>query len=82
VDSFECGKSPYGILQLVGNVQEWIARDGQIDRGNPLYAMRDGAADSPPDAELTTTIFRNHRQPRATDYSIGFRCVVQTEELP
>jgi len=81
VDSFECGASPYGVLNLVGNVQEWISRDGQTDRENPLRALRGGAADSPSDLEQTTTIYRNHRAPRRSDYSIGVRCVV-TEELP
>ncbi|HET9627537.1 MAG TPA: SUMF1/EgtB/PvdO family nonheme iron enzyme, partial [Kofleriaceae bacterium] len=73
VDDFRCGASPYGIEQLVGNVQEWIARDGQTDRENPLYALRGGSVDSP--RPQTSTIFRNHREPRAADYSIGFRCV-------
>ena len=81
VDSFPCGASPYGVLNLVGNVQEWISREGQTDRENPLRALRGGAADSPPDLEQTTTIYRNHRAPRRSDYSIGVRCVV-TEDLP
>ena len=81
VDAYACGASPYGVLQLVGNVQEWISRDGQTDRENPLRALRGGAADSPADLGQTTTIFRNHRSPRRSDYSIGVRCVV-TEEQP
>jgi formylglycine-generating enzyme required for sulfatase activity len=80
VDDFACGKSPYGIVQLVGNVQEWIARDGQTDRENPLYALRGGSVDSL--RAQTTTIFRNHREPRAADYSIGFRCVVNHGQSP
>jgi formylglycine-generating enzyme required for sulfatase activity len=81
VESSACGASPYGVLNLVGNVQEWLSRDGQTDRENPLRAMRGGASDSPADLDQTTTIFRNHRAPRRTDYTIGVRCVV-TEDQP
>jgi len=79
VDAFACGASPYGIVQLVGNVQEWISRDGQTDRENPLHALRGGSVDSP--ADQTTTIFRNHRQPRRADYSVGLRCVVEGKDV-
>jgi formylglycine-generating enzyme required for sulfatase activity len=64
VDAFACGASPYGILQMAGNVQEWIARDGQSDRESPLHVMRGGSPDAPADADHTTTIFRNPRTPR------------------
>ncbi|TMQ17334.1 MAG: hypothetical protein E6J91_10225 [Deltaproteobacteria bacterium] len=76
VDSLACGQSPYGVLNLVGNVYEWIARDGQSDRDNPLWALRGGAADSPVEREQTTTIYRNHRDPRVGYYTFGLRCVV------
>jgi formylglycine-generating enzyme required for sulfatase activity len=82
VDSLPCGASPYGILHLAGNVQEWIARDGQTDPSNPLHVVRGGAMDSPPDLDLTTTIFRNPRPPRAISYANGIRCVVAPDDLP
>jgi formylglycine-generating enzyme required for sulfatase activity len=75
VDSFACGASPYGILHLAGNVQEWIARDGQTDQHNPLHVLRGGFTDTKTD--IITTIFRNHRAPRALYYSNGLRCLVQ-----
>jgi formylglycine-generating enzyme required for sulfatase activity len=78
VDSFPCGASPYGILNLAGNVQEWIARDGQTDRDNPLHVLRGGFTDT--NSDIITTIFRNHRAPRALYYSNGLRCVVQDFE--
>jgi eukaryotic-like serine/threonine-protein kinase len=74
VDAYPCGQSPYGVFNLVGNVQEWIDRDGQTDRENPMYALRGGAADSPPSHGQTTTVFRNHRRPTWATYAIGFRC--------
>ena len=73
---------PYGILQLVGNVQEWIARDGQTDRDNPLHALRGGSTDDDPGDESTTTVFRNHRDPRVRNYSNGVRCAVDLEGAP
>jgi formylglycine-generating enzyme required for sulfatase activity len=81
VDALACGASPYGVLNLVGNVQEWVARDGQTDRDNPLHALRGGAAEAAAELQTHTTIYRNHRDPRSLAYSIGMRCVV-TEGLP
>jgi formylglycine-generating enzyme required for sulfatase activity len=81
VDAFPRGDSPYGIRQLAGNVQEWISRDGQSDgKNNPLYALRGGYMDSPPDHDQTTTIFRNHRDPRGIYYSDGLRCIIDDPE--
>ena len=82
VDALACGASPYGILQLVGNVQEWISREGQTDRDNPLHALRGGSTDCPPDSDMTSTIFRNHRDPRVLNYSNGVRCVADLEITP
>jgi formylglycine-generating enzyme required for sulfatase activity len=85
VDSMPCGRSPYGIFHLAGNVQEWISRDGQLDRANPMYVLRGGAADAPEELEMdvATTIYRNPRVPRSADYSNGFRCVIgDPDELP
>lgn len=81
IAALQCGASPYGVLNMAGNVQEWIDRDGQTDRDRSrLYALRGGAADSPIDRDHTTTIYKNHRDPRKFDYSVGFRCIYQEEE--
>lgn len=80
VDAFPCGASPYGVLNLAGNVQEWIARDGQTDRDNPMHVLRGGFPDAAPQHDITTTIYRNRRAPRALYYSNGLRCVVQDVE--
>ena len=82
VGAFACGASPYGVLQLAGNVQEWIAHDGQADRENPLHVLRGGTPDARPEADQTTTIFRNPRVPRAASFSNGLRCVVAPEDVP
>ncbi len=74
VDAYGCGAGPYGHLNLVGNVNEWIATDER-----PLTIIRGGSVSSPPELEHTTTIFINHRNPIAFDYAIGVRCVTRTE---
>ncbi|MBK7537935.1 MAG: protein kinase [Myxococcales bacterium] len=74
VDAFACGASPYGILNLSGNVQEPISRVGQADLDNPHHIMRGGGPDSPPELEHGSTIFINHRNPRNFNYTIGVRC--------
>lgn len=82
VDSFPCGKSPYGVLHLVGNVQEWISRGGQTDPDNPLHALRGGDATAVAEKQLTTTIYRNHAEPRVINFSNGIRCVALPEGNP
>lgn len=74
VQAFPCGASPYGLLNLAGNVQEWISRDGQFEIKSPLHSMRGGGADSPANLDHTTTLFINHQNPRNFNYSLGFRC--------
>jgi formylglycine-generating enzyme required for sulfatase activity len=74
VRSFECGASPYGVLHIVGNVAEWVAREGQVDPTNPLRIVRGGALDSPWELEQVTTVFRNEREGRQFDFALGVRC--------
>jgi eukaryotic-like serine/threonine-protein kinase len=76
VSAFACGASPYGVLNLVGNVDEWISRAGQSDKDNPLWAMRGGSVASPVNLQHNTTVFRNHRDANRFDYGIGLRCAM------
>jgi len=76
VDGFACGASPYGVLNLAGNVSEWISRAGQTDRAvNPLWIIRGGDVNSPAELQQSTTVFRNEREGRQFTFAIGFRCV-------
>ncbi len=86
VGSFIAGASPYGVLDLAGNVWQWVssvyapypyeARDGREDpRVERARGTRGGGHDSPA-GEITTTqrgrdLSRNHR---VGHHNIGFRC--------
>jgi eukaryotic-like serine/threonine-protein kinase len=76
VTALECGASSYGVLNLAGNVAEWIARTGQTDT-EPLRVVRGGALNSPPEREQVTTVFRNLREARSFDFGTGIRCVAE-----
>ena len=75
VTAFACGASPYGVLNLGGNVAEWIDRDEELVATTPLRIVRGGYADSPAALQATTTIYRNQRAAGYSDFIIGVRCV-------
>ncbi len=86
VGSFVAGASPYGVLDLAGNVWEWVssayapypydAGDSREDLGaERVRGTRGGGHDSPA-SEITTTqrgrdLSRNYR---VGHHNIGFRC--------
>jgi formylglycine-generating enzyme required for sulfatase activity len=86
VGSFPRGASPYGALDMAGNVWEWVssaylpypynAKDGREDLTREhVRGTRGGGQDSPPD-ELSTTHRGRHvsRNFRSGHHNIGFRC--------
>lgn len=85
VDSFENGKSPFGVYNMVGNVAEWIADyyDPAYYRSIPLQnpkgpptadrkVVRGGSFRTSP--QFATTTYRSAFSPNSSRENIGFRC--------
>jgi len=77
VGAFPCGASPYGVLNLAGNVSEWISKEGQVE--GSLRVVRGGDFESPVELQHTTTVFRNAREDRFFMFNVGVRCVRERE---
>ncbi|HUV16540.1 MAG TPA: SUMF1/EgtB/PvdO family nonheme iron enzyme [Pelolinea sp.] len=91
VGSYPNGASPYGLLDLVGNVWEWTA-DWYDDnyyqtapKKNPLgpeigdrKVLRGGSWFSLVDIVLRANL-RKKKPPEVRDYGTGFRCVFQAD---
>lgn len=82
-DAFPAGASPNGVLQLIGNVWEWVQCDFecQDDEGRavigeaPLKTIRGGAFDTYFPWQATST-FRSGLSLIARAHNVGFRCAL------
>jgi formylglycine-generating enzyme required for sulfatase activity len=77
VGSYSAGASPYGALDLCGNVWEWTASDlAKYTTGQPetadIKVIRGGSADTPRD--VATATYRGAVQPGKRYDKTGFRC--------
>ena len=75
VGSYPEGASPYGILDLAGNVHEWTS----TRTGSRMLVVRGGSWDVPAEREEHTIAYTNVRDPRFVAFNGGIRCVLDTE---
>jgi formylglycine-generating enzyme required for sulfatase activity len=86
VESFEAGKSPYGVYNMGGNVREWVAdwylpdyysnapdRNPQGPKSGEGRVLRGGSWRS--DISVSRPTYRLWYSPDTKDEYIGFRCV-------
>ena len=90
VGSYPKGESPYGALDMFGNVWEWVydKYDTEYYRHSPLtnpigptsgkHHILRGAAWDTTDMERLRITFRYNRDPNMTGGSYGFRCAADT----
>jgi formylglycine-generating enzyme required for sulfatase activity len=70
VDSYEAGKSQFGIHHMAGNVWEWTSSD--FDASSGARVVRGGSWHSA--SQHLHASFRAARQPANRDDAVGFRC--------
>ena len=72
VGSYPAGASPYGLLDMAGNVHEWVA-DRAI-QGSRFRGVRGGGFEVLPANQHHHLQYVNARDERYRDYAIGLRC--------
>jgi eukaryotic-like serine/threonine-protein kinase len=72
VGSFSEDKSPYGPVDLAGNVSEWTRDDVELQSMQGLRYVVGSNWDTP----RQNVSWRNMRPARFLDFGIGIRCVV------
>lgn len=72
------GKSPYGVLNMLGNVNEWTSSPADPNVPDGMMIIRGGACDTPPTDQFSYVTYENSRNPRMFTLNIGIRCAADT----
>lgn len=75
VDAFPAARSPYGLWNMAGNVDEWTSTPSALGGGTRV--VRGGSWNSPVAMEHYGVSAENARDPRYFDFSLGARCVYE-----
>ncbi|MCE9666319.1 bifunctional serine/threonine-protein kinase/formylglycine-generating enzyme family protein [Myxococcus stipitatus] len=78
VGSFPEDQSPYGIMDLAGNVAEWTETTESQGNFQNLRRVMGGRWDVPPEEGHHRAAWSNHLPPRRFEFGIGMRCVERT----
>ncbi len=77
VGSFPQDRSPYGVLDLAGNVAEWTASLSTTPRFAGLRQVAGGRWDAPPELRHWQIDWINNLPARRFDFGLGLRCVLR-----
>lgn len=80
VTAFADDRSPYGVLGMAGNVNEWTATPPDGQRPDRSRLIRGGDWFFPTSAGLHTIFYENQRHAGFFSLSTGFRCVLTDDE--
>jgi formylglycine-generating enzyme required for sulfatase activity/tRNA A-37 threonylcarbamoyl transferase component Bud32 len=78
VGSFPEDRSPYGVLDLAGNVTEWTATTDLKGAYKNQRILGGGRWDSPVELGQHEITWVNHLQPNRADLATGLRCAART----
>ncbi len=86
VDEYTEGAGPNNVLQLIGNVWEWVGTEFNILADDhspivgemPMMGVRGGAFDTYFEAQATS-LFRSGQIALGRTHNIGFRCVIDID---